>query len=96
MAQTEAQLRANKKYREEKLESITVYPATEFVLSEEQIRKGISKLEKFKHTPPPTGSLPTHSSTARSMKPSTAKSSPIRSEPPHRAVFLPKKIGFCF
>lgn len=30
----------------EKLESITVYPATEFVLSEEQIRKGISKLEK--------------------------------------------------
>ena len=30
----------------EKLESITVYPATEFVLSEEQIRKGIARLEK--------------------------------------------------
>ena len=30
----------------EKLESITVYPATEFVLSEEQIHKGIAKLEK--------------------------------------------------
>ena len=30
----------------EKLESITVYPATEFVLSEEQIRMGIARLEK--------------------------------------------------
>ncbi|MEQ2387813.1 transcription-repair coupling factor [Waltera intestinalis] len=30
----------------EKLESITVYPATEFVLSGEQIRKGIARLEK--------------------------------------------------
>lgn len=74
MAQTEAQLRANKKYREEKLESITF-----------RVPKG-NKARIQAHAPL-TGSLPTHSFTARSTKPSTAKNSPMQSEPPHRAVF---------
>ena len=30
----------------EKLESITIYPATEFVLTEDQLRKGVAQLEK--------------------------------------------------
>lgn len=43
----------------EKLESITVYPATEFVLSEEQIRKGISKLEKEADKQEKSSGMPT-------------------------------------
>ena len=63
MAQTEAQLRANKKYREEKLESITF-----------RVPKG-NKARIQAH----------------------AAASPIRSEPPHRAIFKPPfSGGFCF